>query len=67
MELMIGFMLFDEIKEKMGELSPEAMQCVLCMMVDYVASKSGMSSASLLEKLTPAIIVCNEALGAMEV
>lgn len=61
------FAKWEVIEQILRDSEVEYLQPLTCMMIDYVAAKSGMSSKELLDSITPIIIKCNEELGAIEV
>ena len=61
------FEKFDAIMGIAETTSAEFLKPIICMLIDYTASKSGITSKELLEEITPVIIMCNEQLGQMEV
>ena len=56
----------DYILKVADNIDANELMVILCMFIDYTASRNDMPSEELLEKITPTIIQCNEDLGAME-
>ena len=63
-ELYITWDIFQTIA---SNTDVDCLKACLCMLIDYTAVKSGVSSKELLEQITPIIIQCNEELGEMAV
>lgn len=55
--------IFSTLEETENNLTLEV---ITCMTIDYVAARSGSTSAALLEKITPLIVECNDEIGPMQ-
>lgn len=60
------FAKWEMVMAMLEDESPESLMTITCMMIDMTAVKAGITSADLLEKISPIIVACNEAMGAME-